>query len=359
MLGNYKKELIKVYEEARPVVARPEGNEEGKIRRVFYEDRKRNKGERFEKFHSVKNNIQNLTDEFFKGLLPKELDAEYKIGLTFNLSQQPWVFIHNDNNSRPTLSSSVFMGVNLNIDGLDKSNDNCDFESKKGYSLWIGIGITGVKQRDMYNNRISLINRMKQVIGEELENGFYFVESKEDNVGIAIRKDSRIEETFEEDLKYLSELYLKFVGSDAKCDISKNTIIKANTNSKALSYVYDNYLKHLDENSYSIVTYSPDYRLFLENISLILKMAINNPKEEYYLVINDLNAFDNSYLSEFKMMLYRNYIYSLNNVYLSRIIYKEDNRKVFLPNNLFVVFTSTLSSERKEIEETLNAINIE
>ena len=251
------------------------------------------------------------------------------------------------------------MGVNLNIDGLDKSNDNCDFESKKGYSLWIGIGITGVKQRDMYNNRISLINRMKQVIGEELENGFYFVESKEDNVGIAIRKDSRIEETFEEDLKYLSELYLKFVGSDAKCDISKNTIIKANTNSKALSYVYDNYLKHLDENSYSIVTYSPDYRLFLENISLILKMAINNPKEEYYLVINDLNAFDNSYLSEFKMMLYRNYIYSLNNVYLSRIIYKEDNRKVFLPNNLFVVFTSTLSSERKEIEETLNAINIE
>jgi len=355
MLNNYKKELIKIYESEKPKL-----ETDGKLRRVFNGDFGKNSknGDKFDSFFNIKDAMQKLTEDEFSDKIPKELEVEYKLGLPFNISQQPWIFIHDENNSKPSLSSSVYIGINLNIDGVDKNDGSCEFENKKGYSAWIGMGITGVKQKDMYNNRISLINKMKQVIGEKLEHGFYYVESKEDNVGISIRKDSRIEESFEEDLKYLSELYLKFVTSDVKYDITKNTIVKANTNLKALSYIHDKYLKHISENNYSTITYNPDYKIFLENISLIIKKAISNPKEEYYLIINDISAFDNGYLSELKTLLLRNYIFNLNNTYLSKLIFGKDNMKVFLPNNLYVMFTSTNNTNKKDIEEVLNIINV-
>ena len=305
------------------------------------------------KFIEVKNNLQSVVDIYLRSYIDNEkLNFDIKLGLAFNVSKNFWIMISNNENSKASVPTSTYILIDIIGDYISISNDEYIFKANN-LKCQIGQGISGTTITDRYNNRIAKVNQFKSIVGKKLDNDFQYVESEDEDTGIIIQKDTQDINNFEKDLKSIVDIYLKFLDSTRKVGSDRKILIN---NDHSIDYIFDNYLKDLEDKYYSLITIKADYKLFLDDLGLIIKKAINDSNNIYYLVIDRIDSFPIEYLQELSILLNRRFDtkvtkYGLNNSYLSKIIYKKDDKKIYLPKNLYVIATSYENDTKVYLEK--------
>ena len=345
MINEYIKELNEIYKK-------------GKIKEVYTSEEKLKQANRtipkrriFTEisYNELKIEMQKLTEDYLGKLLPSEdLEIEYKPGLAFNISTNPWIIICNKDNSKAPSYKSIYMGVDFKLKVFG--------EEENSIKIWIGRGLSNTTIEERISNRTELVNKLKNVLGDKLDSNFEYVpiEDKYD-YGLAIRtKKGWNTDNFENCFKYLSKKYLEFIEVHEKenNNIDKNLLIQG---IDPLDLVYKNYLNHIDNKYCSLITHKPDYRLFLYDLGMVIKDATTKKSKDFYLIIKDIDKYPEDYLNELLVLLNRDNKgetkYPLNNSYLSEIIFKESDKKISIPKNLTVIATSKkeISKELKEL----------
>ena len=346
MLNEYIKELSEIYKngnieyEYTKKEISEQSNRKIPLRRVF-------KGK---DFVEVRNEIQNLTEKYLKKIIDNDnIEIEFKPGLAFNLSTNPWIQIYTKENSKATSSKSTYMGIDFKPKVLGGEDE---------YKIWVGYGISNTTYNERIANSTQLVEKIKEAIGDKLDNGFEYIV---DDSGIVIKKKNDKDyktEDFERDVKYLSKIYYKFTEASSKGnnDEGRNVLFKDVEN---LDYIYSNYLNHTDEKYIALMAYKPDYKLFITDIGNVIKKAMIRKSKDYYLIIKDIDKYPSDYLQELIILLNRDAKgkskYAINNTYLSRIVFNEENKKVYIPENLKVFATTTIELP-KELEDLFTIV---
>ena len=345
MLNKYLEELNRIYNKGVIKEVYSDKEEAKQATRKIPKRRLFEKGD----FLEIKKEIQDLTERYFNKILPNELKVDFKIGMPFNLSKNPWIMIYSDENQKATSSKSTYMGIDFHLEA---------FGEKNTVKIWIGQGVSNSNTNEIIANRIQLVERIKDIIGDKLNPGFDYIDSLKDSSGFAIKKENIKDEEFENDVKYLSKKYLEIVSANLSesIDNSKNILIRR---IDGLDYIYKKYLNHVDEKYYSLIVFKPNYEMFLSDLGIMIKKAIMKKNKDYYLIMKDIDKYPIEYLQELMILLNRNKNgetkYALNNSYLSNMIYDAEDKKVWIPRNLIVIATST-NQLPIEIEELFNII---
>lgn len=333
--------------------------------------------------------LNNITKDFFKPIQDefKDIIICFKYGPSYNLSLSPWIQLYY---------------LEKNKKGTKGNYCGISFDKKNRIDLWIGFGKTGLKKREIINQKEELIKKYKELFGNNLDRGFeyktVFVEA------IIISKSYDIkdinDEEFFEDLKYLLSIYIKAENSyfqitndnnkrqeeiyeKSKKLLGINLIYKGYPGSGKSyeidrKYLHDKNNNRIDERCYERINFYPEYtnadfvgtiRPVVKNhqptyefvpgpFSIILKRAIENNNTNFYLIIEELNRGNaQSIFGDVFQLLDRDTIthestFKITNPLIAAYIFNDENKKIYLPKNLSIIASMNVSDENVESLDT-------
>lgn len=376
-MKNYVKKILEIYNNniIEKKVNRKKGN--GQIMKIF-------------KNKDVVNEIEDLTKEEFKNIHNeyKDVVIKFKTGPMYNLAQSPWIqFYYLEKNATGT--KGTYCGISID-------------REKEKISMWIGFGETGLKKSQIQQKKETLTWQYKQEFGNKLERDFKYKSIFVDAVIIAKEYDiaNISDASFEEDLKYLLNLYMTIENNNLikkeivyKEDIpqqypknktieGKNIIYKGYPGSGKSYTIEKEYLKDkngnpIDERCYERVVFYPEYtnadftgtirptiknhqptyEFFPGPFTTILKRALEHPETNFYLIIEEINRGNaESIFGDILLLLDRNTEgrsqYSITNHLIASYIYDDENKKIFIPNNLSIIASMNASDENVKTLDT-------
>ena len=90
--------------------------------------------------------LNYIKDEAKRIFKINELITDFKVGPSYNLSNNPWVHIHDNKNNKGT--KGEYIGISFNTDTL-------------AIEIWLGFGRTNYKKREIAAKRDEYINIIK------------------------------------------------------------------------------------------------------------------------------------------------------------------------------------------------------
>lgn len=380
-MKDYLEKIIKIYNDS--IVDRPTKMKNGSIQLM----------KRFEDETVIKK-IYDLTKENFINISKEfpEVVIKFKYGQAYNLANSPWIqFYYLEKNAKATKGN--YCGISINVD------DNT-------ISLWIGFGKTGLRKKEINDSKEKLISLYKRTFGDSLERGFEYKTVFLEPVIISKTYDIKdiIENELEEDIKYLLGLYVNV--ENINSTVSHNLLIDDNLvednmlydkseSIQGLNIIYRGYpgsgksyeveKKYLtdkkgnmiDERRYERVVFYPEYtnadfvgtirpivrqhqttyEFFPGPFTTILKRSIENPNTNFYLIIEEINRGKaESIFGDILLLLDRNKdgrsVYSITNSCIAEYVYKNENKKIFIPSNLSIIASMNVSDENVQTLDT-------
>lgn len=333
--------------------------------------------------------LHEITRNYFKPLNEefKDVTVNFKYGPRYNLTLNPWIQLYYlEKNKKGT--SGKYCGISIN-----KEKNNID--------LWLGFGMSGLKKEELMNQKEELIKQYKNMYGDILDKGFKYKTTYAEAIIISktYNIDTIDDNTFFEDLKYLLNLYTNFENSifqDKKEEIKNDERFEKSKKILGINKIYKGYPgsgksfeinrkylqdengNQIDERCYERINFYPEYtnadfvgtiRPVVKNhqptyelvpgpFSIILKRAIENENTNFYLIIEELNRGNaQSIFGDIFQLLDRDTkthesIYKITNSLIATYIYNDENKKIYLPNNLSIIASMNVSDENVESLDT-------
>lgn len=339
-----------------------------------------------------------LNNELNKFLKEDSIYIKVKIGPYYNRSLIPWIHLYTEDNKKGT--TGHYGGIS--------------FEKKGHISLWLGFGQTSLKKAQIIEKRNQYISEYAK-IEMNLKHNFQYEQVYVD--AVIISKTYLLSEfnenEFYSDFVYLMDLYKKHEIKKKFGTISMETVneeyndeININTNNvqeiiKGVNKLYKgytnegkerkicfDYLYKRDKNNelildkkgnpimieasqYEKVMFHPNYKKedFLFQVDgltstyiagafyRILKKAINYPKLNFYLIIDNFNQGDikeifGDTINLLKRTENGESVYQIHNLMASRYIYNNKNNgdSIYLPSNLSVLAIYNPKGKKMEHE---------
>ena len=340
--------------------------------------------------------LNYIKDEAKRIFKINELITDFKVGPSYNLSNNPWVHIHDIKNNKGT--KGEYIGISFNTDTLS-------------IEIWLGFGRTNYKKKEIAAKRDEYINVIKS-FEPYLKRDFKYTFNNFDDAIIiskSIKVDDINDSMIQEDLKYLSHIYMTFenklndgtnnmendlnkindeikIASDKKIEgkniiyigipgSGKSYMVKENHLAQKYSngsiiYNDDKTLQLIDSMKYETVVFYPEYSNedFIGRIAAITKnnfvsykflpgpftkildRAIKNPDSNFYLIIEELNRGNASAIfGDIFLLLDRQAdgrsVYAISNNLIAGYIYNNPNKKIYIPENLSIIATMSSTNE--------------
>lgn len=332
------------------------------------------------------NALQTMTLTSFEPIIKKypNIKIKYKSGPPYNISTEPWIQIYYlEKNAKGTKGN--YCGISINA-------------KKRTIDIWIGFGMTKLKKEEVTTKKEELTSLYKSFLGEELERNFAYETVFVD--AVIISKSYNIDTIkameIQKDLEYLIDCYIKAENlalqtaytsfpkkeekkefySKSKELIGKNIIYKGFPGSGKSYEIEHKYLidksgNYIDDACYERVTFYPEYtnaefigtiRPTIKNhqptydffpgpFTKILRKAIQNPQTNFYLIIEELNRGNaESIFGDIFQLLDREKgngrsTYSITNSCIAEYIYADEDKKIYIPENLSIIASMNVSDE--------------
>lgn len=321
--------------------------------------------------------------------LNKDLNIKLKLGWPFNRVINPWIHLYYlDKNAKGRRGR--YAGISF------------DMKNKK-VEMWIGFGMTGMRKNQLIEAKEQYCNEYKEMYGNNLERGFAYTSIYVDATIIAksIPIDEFNNEEFRKDIAYLTNLYINFEnrGMVYREETQENTVRVKESEEKyqfkksetlmgknilykgfpgcgkshevARRFLMNKKGEKIDENLYERVTFYneytnaefvgtirpciknniPTYQFMPGPFTTLLKKAIKNRETNFYLIIEEINRGEAaSIFGDIFQLLDRENDngrsqYSITNSLIADYIYKDENRKIYLPENFSIIATMNVSDE--------------
>lgn len=382
IVKNYFEEILKIYNSK--VIEKPSTMKNGKIQMM----------RRFENYDVV-TNLYSLTENIFDKINKEFVDVKikFKYGQFYNLATSPWIQLYYlEKNSK---------GKNGNYCGISIDRKN------KTISLWIGFGKTDLSKNEINVRKNEQISLYKKLFGNKLNRDFKFETVFVDAVIISKTYliDKINDDEFLDDIRYLLGIYMDVedyklnsivdtdkvsfdnnsVNDDYPVDgcINGVNIIYRGYPGGGKSFEIDRkYLRDMngeliDERCYERIVFYAEYtnadfvgsiRPMIRNhhacyefvpgpFTLILKRAIEHPKTNFYLIIEELNRGRvESIFGDILLLLDRDddgrSVYSITNNCIAEYVFGNENKKIFIPSNLSIIATMNVSDENVQTLDT-------
>lgn len=341
------------------------------------------KDDRYEK------ELNNIINDVFSRneRLNKELKIKLKLGMPYNRSKSPWIQLYYlDKNSKGTRGR--YAGISF------------DMEQKK-VQLWTGFGMTRMETDEIIETNEKYTKQYQEMYGQKLERGFQYASVYVSATIISKEIDINEfdNEEFKKDIAYLTDLYVNFeskaILNNDKLEetisvkeqqedhtfkksaelMGKNIIYKGFPGSGKSHIITEKYLKekgeYIDEGRYERVTFYseytnaefvgtikpciknniPTYQFIPGPFTKILKRAIENSETNFYLVIEEINRGEAaSIFGDIFQLLDRENengrsTFSITNSLIADYIYKDENKKIYIPANLSIIASMNVSDE--------------
>lgn len=340
-------------------------------------------------------NTKRDLEKWFEQIKEKYPAAQIrlKIGMPYNVSNMPWIQIYiNEKNAKGTKGD--YCGITYN-------------KKEEKLELWVGfgegIGSKKMKKREVSDKKTKVIKQYKTITGDNLERGFEYTSLYVD--ATIIGKSYKIQDfdmkEFKEDVLYLIGIYNRFISLETQPEVIKikkdleeefaeskkimgrNILFKGFPGSGKSYRVEHDYLrdedgKLIDRNLYERITFYPEYsnaefvgtvRPTIENyqpiykflpgpFTKILKRAMQNPKTNFYLVIEEINRGDaESIFGDIFQLLDRENgdgrsSYSITNSLIASEIFEDEDSKIYIPENLSIIATMNATDENVKTLDT-------
>ena len=376
-MKNYLENVIKIYEEN--IIERPTQRKNGGVQ-LMKEFKDKN----------VLNTLNSLTEEEFakiKGEYP-EVKIKFKTGPAYNLTTNPWIQLYYlDKNSKGRFGN--YCGLSIERD-------------KNTASLWIGFGKDGLSKNEKDARKENLLFKYKSAYGEKLENGFEYTGSD----AIIISKNYNIkdinDENFTRDIKYILDMYINIenrnvmeLNNNIETKKEESETYRKSKKIEGLNIIYkgypgsgksykieETYLKNsdgelIDSRCYervvfyqdytnadfigtirtTIKNHQPTYEFFPGPFTTILKRAIENKETNFYLIIEEINRGKaESIFGDILVLLDRNESgrseYEISNNLVSEYVFNDENKKIYIPENLSIIASMNVSDENVQTMDT-------
>ena len=324
---------------------------------------------------------------FLKNQFP-DVTIKFKYGMVYNLASMPWIQIYYLNkNSKGT--SGNYCGIHINTD-------------KKNIELWLGFGMSNLKKKEIYDKKEEYLKQYRNLYGLDLDRNFSYDNSSD---AIYIIKEYDLEKIndkdFQDDILYLIGLYVNAENSNLngnaveekkatgelftpdRKNIGVNIIYKGFPGTGKSTLVTNEYLRDKDGNDidprcYERITFYPEYTNaeFIGTIrpvikqsqptykfipgpfSVILKRAIENPKTNFFLIIEELNRGNaETIFGDVFQLLDRDKetkesTFAITNSLIADYVYGDETKKIRIPGNLSIIATMNVSDENVQTLDT-------
>lgn len=320
--------------------------------------------------------------------LNEHINIKLKLGQPYNRSKNPWIHLYyGAKNSKGT--NGRYAGISFDI-------------ANRNVEMWIGFGMTNMKKNEKLKNKEQYQSEYQKMFGKHLERGFEYASVYVEATVISkiIPIEELDNEEFRKDLAYLTDLYISVEGKEnimkkkketktqrreevkkeqfkkSNKLMGRNILYKGFPGSGKSHRVTEEFLKEkdgqiIDENQYERVTFYSEYtnaefvgtiRPCIKNEILkydfipgpftkLLDKAIKNEKTNFYLIIEEINRGEAAAIfgDIFQLLDRENgngkSIYSITNSLIADYIYKDENRKIYLPKNFSIIATMNVSDE--------------
>ncbi len=261
--------------------------------------------------------------------------------------------------------------------------------------------MTNMKKQQLLQTKEQYIAEYQKMFGNHLERGFQYTSIFVDATIIskAVSIDELDNEEFRKDVAYLTDLYVsveskenivKNIKEEKKVKkeekkpklkksnklMGKNILYKGFPGSGKSYKITQEYLTDkngqlINENQYERVTFYSEYtnaefigtiRPCVKNqilkydfipgpFTTLLEKAINNEQTNFYLIIEEINRGDAAAIfgDIFQLLDRENgdgrSVYSITNPLIADYIYKDETKKIYLPNNFSIIATMNVSDE--------------
>lgn len=383
---------MKVFEKEKEVFEELFNNYEKNI--IIYEVTMGNTGKK-QKHRKLKddNYDRELNEAVIKTFqqnkeLNEHINIKLKLGVPYNRSKNPWIHLYyGAKNAKGT--SGRYAGISF-----DMKNKNIE--------MWIGFGMTNMKKQQLIEKKEQYLNEYQKMFGNNLERGFQYtsvyVEATIMSKVIPINELDNDE--FRKDIAYLTDLYISVEEKEniiknkketkiAKIEKTEKTQFKKSNKLMGRNILYkgfpgsgkshkvtEKFLKEengkmIDENQYERVTFYSEYtnaefvgtvRPCIKNEILkydfipgpftkLLEKAMNNEETNFYLIIEEINRGEAAAIfgDIFQLLDRENgdgrSVYSITNSLVADYIYKDENKKIYLPKNFSIIATMNVSDE--------------